>query len=660
MSHDFLSRFRRQLFEWLQLRVASGRLPFRRVEELTPVLTGSGVLTPDLVLWINRDSLLAGAMLLVPPKSDATTLEKGCEAAACLGLRRFATWEAHAVNLWETEPAGARLAKRWPMPESHSISADDFAIAFEQLLQELKNLAVSSVLPAEQLPPAYFANLCLQTLTDTEAARQEAARLAARPGQTDRQIAGNARDQGWLTLWRLLTLLQHDRMPPGVRPERLDRAMNYALAELDGRISPHLAPSSDEPSLPESAAIRFHHLAGRLSQLGWGHPPERAAAAIRLLFTVAAEAYHVTTTALPDRATGKTLLVNHLPPQPVAGDTHVAPRPCLAGWPAAAPLTGHVAQDGTFDSVANLPAEARPAKIVAHLVNTQPPPAADRRRRLAALRQPWPYRRFQLAGDAPTWLWDALHLGGLADPDGTLQMTLPANWATAAEAEQLWARLAERLTLTALRQLADGRQTLTLTGHGQFTDNLEINLADGTSCQLPPLPDDAGPTCVAKLIANAQPVAVTPRRGRKPPAALADRIAAEVFRDGLPLFPEDYLRRIDLPPLRSYQLPGPLRIDTCFFDRVRLTGPDGAIVESAHPVDAEALVLASRDGRSRVDLPTDAALTMRLMASYRADLRRLWQTLLDACRRHHPAQRKALALARQLWRERNLPAVEDL
>jgi len=660
MTSNFLPQFRRQLFDWLQLRIASGRLPFRRVEETPPIMTGKGPMAPDLVLWINRDSLLAGAMILIPAKGNATLLEEGCEAAGCLGLRQFVTWEARGVNLWETGTDSPQLLKSWPMPDSRVISADDFAITFEQLLQELKNLVVSAGLPAEQLPPAYFANLCLQTLRAIEPFLQEASRLAASPGQPDNCISRNARDKGWLTLWRLLTLLQHDRMPTGVRPERLDRALGYAIAGLGREESRYLVPAPDEPPLPESAAIRFHHLAGRLAQLGWHQWPARAGSSLGLLFAETARDYHLETAKLPEPPTANDLLVNHIPPQPLAGSSLVAPQPCLGGWQLTRSTDDITLPARTFTGVAALAADHRPARIIATLDDVQPLPAAQRRQRLAALRQPWPYRRFRLPGKAPAWLWDALHLGGLADSEGILQLTLPAAWTTAPGAEQLWPLLAERLTLATLQLHADGRQTLTMVSHDQAPATLTIFYPDGTSLRIAPLLEDADLATVTALATSMSSTVSPAPRSRKKPPALAEQIAAKVFRDGLPHFPEHYMRRFDLPGLRTYLLPGPLQINSHFFDRIRLAGPDGTSVDSDNPADAEALLLASRDGRGRVDLPTDPALTMRLTAAYRDDLRRLWQELIDECRRQHPAQKRALALARRLWRERGLPPVESV
>ena len=657
MSPDFLPRFRRRLFEWLEFRLGSGRTPFRRVEECPPVMTGAGLTTPDLVLWINRDSLLAGGMILIPHRSEAALPEEARMTAASLGLRQFVIWEARSVTLWSAAGAVLQPLRSWEVPGSALVSADDFATTFDALLLELKGQAVAAVLSAEELPPAYFANLCRQVLGDIEPALLEAARLSAGAGEADGQTLRRARDKGWLTVWQLLALLRHERLPAGIRPERLERAFSYAIADLPPALLPHLAPRAGDPPLPESAAIRLHHLAGRLAQLGWQRNPGRAQATLALLLTESCRACRVETAPLAPPPGLADLLVNHLPPQSLEGAALLAPRPCLAGLALNAVTAGEALPTLLAEGPLDLPGGMRPGRVVATLTAAQPLPPATRRKRLAALRQPWPYRRFRLAPATPAWLWDTLHLCGVVDADGTLTLTLPDNWAAAPETELLWRTLSERLDLTALQLHADGRQTLTLQGHDQAAEGLRVQLADGSCRQLPPLTgDDAIGTLAALAGRKGDPGAPPARRPRPRPAA-AEAIAARVFRDGLPDFPGHYLRRIDLPPLRSYSLPGPLQPDSHFFDRVCLRGPDGSLVEAAHPADAEALLLASRDGRPAVALPTDPALTARLVAAYRSDLQRLWEQLLDECRRHR-THGHALALARRLWQERQLPPCE--
>jgi hypothetical protein len=524
----------------------------------------------------------------------------------------------------------------------------------ELLLQELKGMVVDAVLPAAQLPAAYFANLCRQVLRDVEPSLLEMARLKAKRGQPESITLQLARDKGWLTIWRLLALLQHDRFPPGIIPERLDRALGYALAELDQERYRQLNPTAGEMPLPEVTAVRFHQLAGRLMQLNWHHYRERTLAALALLYAEAALDCGVDITPLAPPPSGADLLVNYLPLQPLAGTTVAVARACLAGLA----LLNVAQPTHASEGVTTLPADCKPRRIAASFSQLKPPTPIERRRRLTALRQPWPYRRFQFAGTTPSWLWDALHVAGLVDAEGVLQLTLPAAWSSAAGAELLWRSLTERLQLAKLIEHGDGRQTLLMVGARHAPDLLELRQPDGSSHHFPALRQDTPLVSVAAL-AQSTPVdgpAFRARRKQRAGRVTAQHIAALVFRDGLPKFPDQYLRRFDLPSLRAYEIPGPLHAGAPLLDHVRLSGTDGTSVEADNPVDAEALLLASCNGRRRVELPTDPVLTARLIAAYRDDLQRLWQALLTECRRHRTGQRQALAMARRLWRERTLPA----
>ncbi len=654
MSEDFLAQFRRRLHDWLQLRLAGGQLPFRRVEEAPQWLRSGAGTAPDLVLWINRDSLLAGAMLLIPARVEPAVLEEGVGLAGSVGLCQFTTWGPHSVDIWEVVDGQPRQVRSWEIPAAGRAGTEAFTAVFEQLLQAMKNLAVPAMLPAEQLPPHYFVNLCRLVLRDIEPALLEAARVAARPGQPDACTLRQARGKGWLSLWRLLALLRHERLPRGIDPERLERTFGYALAELPPALFRQQFLADDEPPLPESAAIRLHHLAGRLSQLGWSRDAPRARLTLERLLAETARDCLVDTTppSFPLRAGD--LLVNHLPPELPAGTMLVAPRPCLAGLALTAEATGCHLPEWLAHDLSRCPTEARPERIVAFLHDAQPFPAHRRRDMLAALRHPWPYRRFPLSA-SPAWVWEALYLGGIVDVEGVLQITLPPGWPTAPGIELLWQALTERLSPAELRRHDSGMQTLLMVGHHRAPDRLLVRDPDGSCRQLPPLADPADLATLARIAASSSPVAedVSPARRARP--RLAERIAASVFRDGLPRFPGDYLRRIDATPMRRYRLSGALQTDSHFFGRIRLRSAAGEIIDAENSVDAEALQLAAYDGRTNVDLPLDPQLTTQLIAAYRSDLHRLWRALMEECLRHHPAQRQALALARRLWREQGLP-----
>ena len=100
MDSSLLEKFRRQLATWIELRLDTQPLPFQKLEVSPRILTAMGRLAPDLVLWINRDSQLAGSMILLPVAVDEKTLAEGRALAEALGLNHFTTWAAREVCIW--------------------------------------------------------------------------------------------------------------------------------------------------------------------------------------------------------------------------------------------------------------------------------------------------------------------------------------------------------------------------------------------------------------------------------------------------------------------------------------------------------------------------------------------------------------------------------
>ena len=66
MNQPELQQFAQQLATWTELIIENGRTPFRRVDLYPEIHTAQGILQPPLVFWINRQSMMAGGILLLP------------------------------------------------------------------------------------------------------------------------------------------------------------------------------------------------------------------------------------------------------------------------------------------------------------------------------------------------------------------------------------------------------------------------------------------------------------------------------------------------------------------------------------------------------------------------------------------------------------------
>lgn len=457
MDPSLLQQFRRQLATWIETRLESQRLPFQRLELCPRTLTDQGRLAPDLILWINRDSQLAGSIILLPDAVNNQVLTEGVALAKALGLGHFTTWAAREVSIWNVSQGEATLLEVFHLPPANRITPEDFQQALDNLLERLKVVTVTSAAPTATYSEYYFANLCLRNLQELTPGLTISARLTAGKTADDAWVEQAPREKAWMSLWRLLFLLQQKRLPPGLQPDRLEFAINYALADLTKGQHPWLAIQEGEPPLPEDDAVRLHHLAGRLRQLGWPQDDHRADAMVNLLINEAAYRFELGSPQLPWSTETATLHVNCHRSQSAGPCSLVAPRAYLAGWVFKISL-GERTEDYFYaEDLQSLNTSQKPTKALAVLKSKAPLDRKERDSRLMRLRQVWPSRRFDLPRDTPEWLWDALYLAGLVSEEISLE--LPASWHHAPGIEILWEALFKNYQLAELSIAGTGEQT---------------------------------------------------------------------------------------------------------------------------------------------------------------------------------------------------------
>jgi len=766
MDPTLLQQFRQQLASWIETRLLQ-RLPFQRLELCPETLTDQGCLTPDLVLWINRDSQLAGSMILLPDVVDDRILAEGVSLAKALGLGHFTTWAPREVSIWNLTSGKPSLLHSFPLPPANRIRPEDFQHTLDNLLERLKVITVTSAPPTAEYSVHYFANLCLRILQELTPGLTVSARMTAGETAVDAWVEHAPREKAWMSLWRMLFLLWKGRLPPGLQPERLELAIRYALTDLtEGQFS-WFDIQDSEPPLPEDVAVRLHHLASRLRQLGWPHSDEHAKSLVCLLLHEAAQRFELEAPLLPWDTDKAQLYVACQPSQSANNCSLIAPRAYLAGW-ALKTAFGDRSENSvyaeslqTLDSVQNL------TSAVAFLQEAQALKRKDRDDRLIFFRQVWPSRRFDLPRNAPAWLWDALYLAGLISEE--LSLILPKGWHRVPGILCLWEILAERYQLTEIGESESGGQSLHFikatseeTSLLVHRDNLTIDIPAELSARQKPgttqvwlnaseqvlallrnqvtteisahckdepetlawglflflrtrlgrylwdlcsdrsaLPefDETADAILAfgvpvphenilsdlSLIVSPDTQAMpTPEllereftavfgpvpplpvsavhtvfdapKARRRSSASTEQIAAKVFQDGIPRFPEHYLMHIYRPTLVHYDIYGPVEISEEFFDRISLRTVDHEhTIEVSGKIVAEALLLASYAGEAKVSLPEDEGILEELVLHYRSDLDRLWDNLVRECRLFEPHRQAAIKLAKKIWQRQGLP-----
>ncbi len=293
MDDQTLQLFCNQLSHWAEVAIEDGRSPFRRAETFFPLLTASGESIAPLVLWINRDSFMAGGLLLFPSRSAEEDIPAGLVCSEALGLRHFVTWAPREITFWEKIGQSAEPRRSLPLSPAGENSPAAFRDIFRKVLEELKYLSVSGSVPPAELSPYYLANLCRLARQSATPFLAEAFRMTR--GETRDEEAAEisssqaAVQQVTLTLLRMLGLLLEDQLPPGIQPAGLDRALRFALDTLPEALRRPLDMTTWELPLPTESAVRLHHLCRRLTQLRFGEDRSRGRRTLEILLACEGE-----------------------------------------------------------------------------------------------------------------------------------------------------------------------------------------------------------------------------------------------------------------------------------------------------------------------------------------------------------------------------------
>ena len=432
MNKQTLRTFCQQLAAWAQTAIDEGNYPYRKVELFPSLLSASGELTPPLVFWINRDSFMAGAVVFFPDNDaeEHLTPEQNCTAA--LGLDYFVTWGRNEIICWKVEEEKTTrfrtLSARPPAADSPAA----YRHLLLQLLGEMQPLSARGLLPAERLSPYYFANLFRTVLTATlpglrdQLRRKRVGALAPEALPPDAAALRKA----VTSLLRLVALVGFDALPASVQPEGLEQAARYALETLPPELHPSLAFSGNELPLTPAAAIRFHHLLRRLTQLRMHCDLARTATALELLL----DSYRHQLGGMPHLADSPlagpgNLLINPtttISPEPPFFES--ASPPLLAFFSLIRAFKKMPAATQQFTSPLFVGAAVRPRSICGVLGESRIPPLREHSLLATYLRISWPGRRWVFPPGTPRWAWDLLHLLGLAEPGATIDVTTPGRW----------------------------------------------------------------------------------------------------------------------------------------------------------------------------------------------------------------------------------------
>jgi hypothetical protein len=452
MDQVTIRQLAEQLAHWGESLIARGRSPLRKIETFPSLLTSCGPQNPPLVFWINRDSFMAGGLVLFPGGDDPHTLETGRGCAQALGLKYFVTWTTSEITFWDALQPTPAAGKKLKVGKTGKPTTTDFQEALQRMMEEIKIMSVLGAVPPPELSAHYLANLCRTTLLAVRPLLTDSYRIARSKGNpAGEPLAAEmlADSKAIMTLGRLLSLTLWHPSAAIAQPGDLEQVLTTSLALLPPDLADVLAADEQEQPLPEEAAVRFHLLFRRLAQLQASTDQPRHCQALSLLLEH--ESPHLggfpppfplgperrpTLLLNPDRLYFETERPIEIAPRPILVLTALLRR--LQNAPPAAGQAASLWQAAPFTP---------PHLISGTLSDRQPPDSSLRHSWKALLRTSWPTRRFALAPRTPAWAWEFLHLLGLAAEGAVIELRLPDRWLKSDFGRPLIELIKEQFTL---------------------------------------------------------------------------------------------------------------------------------------------------------------------------------------------------------------------
>ncbi len=442
--NQHLEQFALQIANWTEEVIEHGRTPFRRVDTFPEIATDQGLSKPPLVFWINRQSLMAGGIVLIPEADLEQELKRGKSCAEALGLKFFVTWETKQLRIWQIDNEAISETQSFPL-----VSPDQpqtFKLLLHDLLDSLKLLAVLQAVPPRELPATYFTNLFLVTLEQTLPAYVKLFRSRRSNLETESTVDIDlyAESMNRLTLLRILTLLWQELLPATLLPDHLEQCLVEQLPRLEGLLlSGLVCDKQDEIEIPADSCVHFHHLILRLRQVAWNNNEQRVAdilcGLVQLWFPLTPEKTRQKHNEIYplEPALGQKVGLVLSQSQLLLGCTALLRsinklEPCQLKFAPVSELTTELSD--TELTLANLNS---PRNVV----------KTERQQLTMQLRYSWPSRRFKVSAGQPLWPWEALHLGGLCPPDRELRLSLPANLHQIPATHPFWETLCQYFTI---------------------------------------------------------------------------------------------------------------------------------------------------------------------------------------------------------------------
>lgn len=470
-----LHKFAQQLALWTDLIIENGRTPFRRVDLYPEIHTDQGRLRPPLVFWINRQSMMAGGILLLPEQELEKELQKGRSCCDALGLKHFVTWESDRVRIWQLTEDTVQQHKQFEL--ANTGHPDAFRHLLGEVLEALKLLAVIGLVPNSELSAHYLHNLFQTSLELALPALVNCYRSqrAEETLNTTEDADQLAKEANRLLLLQLLGLAWHQLLPSAILPEKLERAIQLSLPQLPEPLKQSLSVTvmTTPPELPHETAVCFHHLLLRLRQLAWRQSEERAVNSIQLLINGWDQG---------QQSSAEVQLYPQSPTLPPGAQLILSDSPSLlAAIRLLEDLLQQPCKELQLGNLFQLNYATRRELSVNGIINKKKLLTREERHQYTALlRTSWPNRRFRISSDKPLWYWELIHLLGLSRQQQKLTLSVPRAALHSPSTEPFWLLYWDSYSISRIRIQTEELLELELTPGNDQDESVLVSLGSET------------------------------------------------------------------------------------------------------------------------------------------------------------------------------------
>ena len=488
MKPDTLQHFSQQLHSWCAERLEQKPGPFRQAEA-NPHLLGDGdSLAPPVILWINRESYLAGGVILLPQKDEQDIFAVGLETAKALGLPYFHAWSRYDISCWSALSEPPEKIWEYALPAEDTSSPAIFRKSLNLLIDQMEQIFFDQQLQIPSVSDLYLANLIHTTFIDILPAMQKTMQIDQSATTTESIPLVEIKNLLFQTLLIPTGLALCNNLPTGTTPASIIDTLSSALASNPEDLRQVWPHRLNAHKFPAECRRRLHHFCCRIQQLAPYLAENAASATNRLLNEWATQlgGYPV-----PDQSSELQQIVIN----PDRCDLAVAPSIEIGptGILAATALIRHFLtvdkpKQQQITSPLYLSETLSEHQISGTLYEDNNPSTVEQKKLNAFLRISWPNRKLSFSGKTPLWAWQFLHICGLAGGLSQLNLILPSDWLWERYGEVIMTALDGKLGFSRIHRLNPGQLQCQLQPVAEEWETV-IERDDGTQIILKAVPN---------------------------------------------------------------------------------------------------------------------------------------------------------------------------